>query len=92
MENTYVRLALTAAVVYAIYRDVQTGLLLALVFFLTLMWLNEQHIAEGFLAGIEDGKLKDDAWSDEDFQKGSWQGGDDQEAVDQGDIRTVNCM
>jgi hypothetical protein len=91
MENTYARLALTAAVVYVLYRDVQTGILLALALFLTLMWLNEQHIAEGFLAGIEDGKLKGD-WKEEDFQQGSWQGGDDQEQVESADIHTVGCM
>lgn len=86
LDNLYVKLAIMALIVYLLQKDMKSGILLALIFVLSIIRINEQYITEGFLTGIEDGRIED----------GTWEGGDDQKPVSEKELlvagKDTNCM
>lgn len=67
-DHALFRLTVLALIAYISTKDLQVALLVAVAFTITMNLLNEQKVAEGFMAGIKEGMVGGaDNESDEDL-------------------------
>lgn len=63
-ENAMFKVLILTLVVYTSSKNLQLALMIAVAFTITMNLLNEQKIAEGFVAGIKEGMLDQDGGYD----------------------------